>query len=167
MGRSADYSNEKCAIAGALDLVGEPWTLLIIRDAFRGFSRFEQWQKNTGIARNVLAARLKRLVAMGILQARPYHQKPLRHEYVLTDRGRSLKGVLLALYGWGQEHVYKDRQPVLTFRHRQTEETLRPRIYDEGTGSRIFLQDIVFDYNPEAPSLAELYAETDGSDSKG
>lgn len=167
MGRSADYSNEKCAIAGALDLVGEPWTLLIIRDAFRGFSRFEQWQKNTGIARNVLAARLKRLVAMGILQARPYHQKPLRHEYVLTDRGRSLKGVLLALYGWGQEHVYKDRLPVLTLRHRTTEAALQPRIYDAGTGELIHLQDIVFDHNPEASSLAEIYAEADGSDSKG
>jgi len=161
MGRSADYSNEKCAIAGALYVVGEPWTLLIIRDAFRGFSRFEQWQKNTGIARNVLAARLKRLVATGIMHTRPYHQKPLRHEYLLTERGQSLKGVILALYGWGQEHVYKDRQPVLTLRHRQTAETLRPRIYDEGTGSRICLQDILFDYNPHAPSLAELYAETD------
>ncbi|MCA1936462.1 MAG: helix-turn-helix transcriptional regulator [Asticcacaulis sp.] len=108
MGRSADYSGERCAIAAAIDIVGEPWTLLIVRNAFLGHSRFEQWQKSLGVARNVLAARLKRLVALGLMQAVVYSERPLRHEYVLTEKGRSLKGVLVALYGWGRQHVYDD-----------------------------------------------------------
>ncbi len=108
MGRSADYSSERCAIAAAVDIVGEPWTLLIVRNAFLGYKRFEQWQKSLGVARNVLAARLKRLVALGLMEAVPYSERPLRHEYVLTDKGRSLKGVLVALYGWGREHIYDD-----------------------------------------------------------
>jgi DNA-binding HxlR family transcriptional regulator len=65
MGRTADYTNERCAIAATLEVVGDPWTLLILRDAFQGVKRFEQWQERLGVARNVLAARLKSLVATG------------------------------------------------------------------------------------------------------
>lgn len=160
MGRSADYSREKCAIAGALALVGEPWTLLIIRDAFRGFSRFEQWQKSLGIARNVLAARLRTLVSLGILQAIPYQQKPLRHEYVLTPQGHELKDLLLALYEWGRTHVYCDQLPALVLRDRTTGEEIRPRMHDAATGREIRLQDMRFSINPEAATLAELQADT-------
>src|SRR5690606_40917797 len=94
MGRTADYSRQSCSIAATLEVIGDPWTLLVIRDAFRGVRRFEQWQERLGVARNVLAARLKTLVAHGVLEPRPYSERPPRHEYALTQRGKDLYGVL-------------------------------------------------------------------------
>lgn len=111
MGRTADYSRQRCAIAATLEVVGDPWTLLILRDAFWGVKRFEQWQERLGVARNVLAARLKALVAHGVLETRPYSERPPRHEYVLTAKGRDLRPVLLTMYDWGEQHVYGDRAP--------------------------------------------------------
>jgi DNA-binding HxlR family transcriptional regulator len=113
MGRTADYSNESCAVAGALAVVGDPWTLLILRDAFAGVQRFDDWRQRLGLARNVLAARLKTLVAQGILETRLYSEHPPRKDYVLTAKGRDLGPVLLTLKAWGDRHVYgRGAQPV-------------------------------------------------------
>ena len=102
MGRTADYSRQSCAIAATLEIIGDPWTLLVIRDAFRGVRRFEQWQERLGVARNVLAARLKSLTAHGVLEQRVYSERPLRHEYVLTSKGKDLAAVLLTLRDWAR-----------------------------------------------------------------
>ncbi|HEX9067264.1 MAG TPA: helix-turn-helix domain-containing protein [Ktedonobacterales bacterium] len=90
-----------CAIARTLDAVGEWWSLLIIRDAFLGARRFEEF-KASGMADNILAARLKRLTAEGILERRPYQARPVRHEYVLTEKGHALLPVIAALREWGK-----------------------------------------------------------------
>ena len=95
MGRTADYSRQSCSIAATLEVIGDPWTLLVIRDAFNGVSRFEQWQENLGVARNVLASRLKSLVQHGVLEPRLYSERPPRNEYVLTAKGKDLYGVLV------------------------------------------------------------------------
>jgi DNA-binding HxlR family transcriptional regulator len=86
--RRTSYEQMNCSIASALDVVGEPWTLLIVRDAFYGVRRFDDFQENLGIARNVLTARLKKLVEAGIFRKTAYRQRPLRHEYRLTDKGQ-------------------------------------------------------------------------------
>ena len=112
MGRTADYSKETCSVAGALSVVGDPWTLLILRDAFAGVRRFDAWQNALGVARNVLAARLKSLVAHGVMETRLYCERPPRREYVLTPKGRELLPVLLTLKAWGDRHVYGDASPV-------------------------------------------------------
>lgn len=91
-----------CPVARSLDVVGEWWTLLIVRDALLGARRFEDF-KATGIADNILAARLKRLVEEGVLERRPYQEHPERYEYILTRKGRGLGLVLAALRSWGQE----------------------------------------------------------------
>ena len=106
MGRTADYSRQSCSIAATLEVIGDPWTLLVIRDAFNGVSRFEQWQERLGVARNVLAARLKTLVQHGVLEPQLYSERPPRNEYVLTAKGKDLYGVLVTLHGWGAKHVY-------------------------------------------------------------
>ena len=106
MGRTADYSRQSCPIAATLEVVGDPWTLLILRDAFNGVRRFEQWQERLGVARNVLASRLKALVVHGVLEPRQYSERPPRQEYLLTPKGRELRPVLLTLYDWGERHVY-------------------------------------------------------------
>jgi DNA-binding HxlR family transcriptional regulator len=106
MGRTADYSQQVCSVAATLEVVGDPWTLLILRDAFAGVRRFEQWQEHLGVARNVLAARLKSLVEHGVLERRLYSERPPRWDYVLTAKGRDLFGVLVTMAQWGDRHVY-------------------------------------------------------------
>jgi DNA-binding HxlR family transcriptional regulator len=99
------YEGQNCSIARALELVGERWTLLIIRDAFLGRRRFEEFQESLGIARNVLTDRLNRLVAEGILERAAYSERPPRYEYRLTEKGRDLRVALLALMQWGDRHL--------------------------------------------------------------
>ena len=99
------YDNQNCSIARTLELVGERWTLLIIRDAFLGRSRFDEFQESLGIARNVLTDRLKRLVEEGILERRRYSERPPRDEYVLTEKGRELRLALTGLRQWGDRYL--------------------------------------------------------------
>ena len=99
-----DYANQDCSVARTLEAVGERWTLLVIRDAFCGLQRFDEFQASTGIARNVLTSRLERLVDHGILEKRSYQDRPPRYEYLLTDKGRDLWPVIFALMQWGDQH---------------------------------------------------------------
>src|SRR5574337_1401356 len=98
--KSFDHMN--CSLALTLDVIGERWTLLILRDAFFGTKRFEEFQRGLGIARNILTSRLNRLVDEGILERRPAEAG--RYEYVLTDKGLELQPVLLAMTHWGDRH---------------------------------------------------------------
>jgi DNA-binding HxlR family transcriptional regulator len=96
---------EACSVAMTLEIIGERWTLLILRDAFLGLARFDEFQESLGIARNVLADRLRRLVDEGIIERVLYGQRPPRYEYVLTEKGRDLFTALNALRQWGDEHL--------------------------------------------------------------
>ena len=100
-----DYEGQNCSVARALELVGERWTLLIVRDAFLGLTRFEQFQENLGIARNVLADRLARLVEHGILERVRYSERPERFEYRLTPKGRDLNLAIAGLRQWGDRYL--------------------------------------------------------------
>lgn len=111
--RRTSFADMNCSIAQALEVVGEWWTLLILRDAFLGVRRFEQFQQRLGIARNVLADRLDTLVERGVLERRRYQDRPPRDEYVLTDKGRDLLPVIHALREWGDRWVFgRNRAPV-------------------------------------------------------
>src|SRR5262245_27993676 len=106
------YKGQNCSIARTLEIVGERWTLLIIRDVFLGLRRFDQLQESLGIARNVLADRLNRLVEEGILERVAYSERPTRYEYRLTDKGLELNVALTALRQWGDKHR-TDKPPLL------------------------------------------------------
>jgi DNA-binding HxlR family transcriptional regulator len=111
------YDSQVCSIARALEVVGERWSLLIIRDAvFAGVTRFNDFQHNLGIATNVLAARLDGFVAAGLMERRAYSAQPDQYEYVLTDKGRDLAGPLVALTEWGDRWAAPGEPPIL-FRH--------------------------------------------------
>ena len=101
---SREYEGQNCSIACALEIVGERWTLLIVRDAFLGLRRFDEFRESLGIARNVLADRLHWLVSQGILHADPYGSRPDRYEYRLTAKGRDLFVALTALRQWGDKY---------------------------------------------------------------
>lgn len=104
MALGKDYATQECSIARALEIVGERWTLLVVRDALYGVRRYNDFLVHLGIPRAVLAARLQALTAEGILEKRRYQESPPRDEYVLTDRGIALWPTLRSLGLWGREH---------------------------------------------------------------
>lgn len=157
MGRTADYSKETCAVAGALSVVGDPWTLLILRDAFNGVRRFDDWQARLGVARNVLAARLKSLVAHGVMETRVYSERPPRREYVLTGKGRDLAPVLLTLKAWGDRHVYGETGSPVTYTHK-CGQVLSPQIVCEACGEPVALSDIVSAERGVVPPVGAMLA---------
>src|SRR5579862_6043856 len=106
-----------CSVAQCLEVVGEWWSMLIVRDAFLGVSRFDDFQERLGISRNILNQRLQRLVEGGILAKIPYSEHPPRYDYRLTDKGRDLWPVLTAMRQWGDRHAAPSGPP-LQVRHR-------------------------------------------------
>jgi DNA-binding HxlR family transcriptional regulator len=111
--KRTSFAGMNCSIARTLEIVGEWWTLLILRDASRGITRFDDLQASLGIARNVLASRLGTLVELGILEKRRYQQRPDRYEYRLTERGLDLVPVLVSLLRWGDRWAAPGAPPVV------------------------------------------------------
>ncbi len=99
-----ELSREVCPVARAVSVIGDRWTVLILRDAFLGVTRFEGFQRSLGLTRHVLADRLKRLVDEGVLERRAYSGRPPRYDYILTDKGRDFGPALRALKEWGKTH---------------------------------------------------------------
>src|SRR5690348_7351256 len=99
------YEDQVCSIAASLEVLGERWTLLVVRDALLGLRRFDDFQRSLGVARNVLTDRLKRLVDAGVLDRVRYQERPERYEYQLTAMGQTLAVPVVALMQWGDRHL--------------------------------------------------------------
>jgi DNA-binding HxlR family transcriptional regulator len=110
--KRSNVAHLNCSIARTLEIVGEWWTLLIVRDVFMGVRRFDDMQRDLGISRNILSDRLATLVDHDILERRPYQQRPERFEYHLTERGADLYPVLAALLRWGDRWASPDGPPL-------------------------------------------------------
>jgi DNA-binding HxlR family transcriptional regulator len=106
-GKRTDLSMAQCAIARSLEVVGDWWSLLIVREAFRGRERFGEFQKSLGLAKNILATRLKKLVDAQIFSIEADANSTQSHRYVLTPKGESLHPVLVALWQWGEENCFE------------------------------------------------------------
>lgn len=128
-----DLSELQCPIARTLEQVGEWWSILILRDAFQGLTRFDQFQKSLGIAPNMLTRRLNTLVESGLLERRQYSERPPRCEYVLTQRGRDFRPVLWALVAWGNEHLSPEGESMLIV-DAVTGERAEPLLIDKRSG---------------------------------
>ncbi|MDP3400905.1 MAG: helix-turn-helix domain-containing protein [Brevundimonas sp.] len=163
MGRTADYSRQSCSIAATLEVIGDPWTLLVIRDAFQGVSRFEQWQDRLGLARNVLAARLKSLVQHGVLEVRPYSVRPPRNEYVLTAKGKDLYGVLVTLHAWGNKHVYGDCDSGIDMVHQTCGHSLDPRIACNHCSEIVKPREIALTRAENRPTVGDVMPREDAA----
>lgn len=107
-----------CSIARTLDVIGEPWSPLILRDVYVGIARFDQIQADLGISRKVLTERLKWLVDSGVLERRRYQDRPPRDEYVLTDKGTELVDLLMVMVAWGDRWTDDGAGPPVLYRHR-------------------------------------------------
>jgi DNA-binding HxlR family transcriptional regulator len=106
-----DYPDQVCSIARSLEVIGERWTLLILRDALLGMTRFEEFQESLGIASNVLTNRLKLLTEEGVLERVPDDERPGRPKYILTDKGTELGPALIMLMKWGDRHYPTPKGP--------------------------------------------------------
>jgi len=127
------FDKMPCPIARSLERVGEWWSILILRDAFKGLSRFDQFQTSLGIAPNMLTRRLNTLVDSGLLERRLYSEKPPRYEYVLTPRGQDFRPVLWTLVAWGNKHFPPEGQTTVVV-DAETGEQADPVLVDSRSG---------------------------------
>lgn len=145
-----DYKGQDCSIARTLEIVGERWSLLVLRDVFLGIRRFDDVQRDLGVARNVLATRLERLVGEGILEKTPYQERPLRHEYHLTAKGLDLWPIFVELLRWGDRHTAPTDGPPVLLRHRDCGGLLGERRVCERCGRPLEVSDIRAERRPGA-----------------
>jgi DNA-binding HxlR family transcriptional regulator len=146
----SDYKNQNCSIARALELVGERWTILVLRDVFLGVRRFEDIQRDLGVARNVLSTRLDRLVEEGILEKVLYQERPPRHEYRLTEKGLDLWPAIDELRRWGDRYAAPAAGPPVVIRHRGCEGELGERRVCTSCGALLGLRDVRAEPGPGA-----------------
>ncbi len=135
--RRTRFDRWPCPIARATDLIGDWWTPLVLREAFAGRRRFEDFQRALGVPRAVLAKRLDRLVEEGLMKKVPYEDRPARFEYRLTDKGRAFWDVLAAMWRWGSDWLWRDGESPLILVDHETGKEVRPLMVDEHTGQRL------------------------------
>lgn len=137
-----DLSSENCSLARALAVVGDRWTLLVLREAFLKTRRFEDFQLRLGIARRVLTERLAGLVENGVLEKVAYQQRPVRHEYRLTDKGLALYPVILSLVHWGDAHLGDGNGPPVIHRHKACGHDFRSVLTCSECGEALGARDV-------------------------
>ena len=143
MVRRKSFADVNCPVAQAMEVIGDPWSMLIVRDAHFGLRRFEQFRERLDIPRNTLASRLDHLCEHGVLRRERYQDQPERFEYRLTAKGRALGPVLVTLVRWGDEWSELPEPPVVMV-ERGSGRVLDPVLADRGTGQ--LLEDL--DYGP-------------------
>jgi len=139
----------ECPVALSLEHVGEWWSLLIMRDALHGLTRFDEFSRSLEIAPNMLTRRLTALVEAGLLEKRAYNTKPLRYEYIPSERGRDLKIVLFALIDWGNRH-FADSAPSVQVVEKTTGEVLQPMMVNPESGQIVAWEDCALSHGPGA-----------------
>jgi DNA-binding HxlR family transcriptional regulator len=138
--RSLQHAN--CSIARTVSILGERWTLVILRQAFLGARRFEDYQRGLGIARNMLADRLRTLVDEGILERRPYSERPPRNEYRLTQKGLDLYPILVTLMQWGDRHGGHEEGAPMVLVHEPCGHDADPVLTCSGCGEPLDPRDV-------------------------
>ena len=153
------FERMACPIARSLERVGEWWSMLIMRDALHGLTRFDEFQQSLGIAPNMLTRRLASLVKSGLLERRLYNQRPPRYEYVLTERGRDFRPVILALMAWGNRHFTPEGKALVLI-DAKTGKPADPVLTDRISGRPMTDKDFVLRPGPAARArIRERYAD--------
>ena len=143
------YDNQVCSIARTLGVIGDRWTFLVIRDAFLGVRRFDDFQRSLGCARNVLAERLNRLVEAGILRRKRYQDHPPRYEYRLTRKGVDLWPVTVSLLKWGDRYLAEAGPPRLIL-HKDCDGEIDERLHCSRCGAELGVTDVYAKPGPGA-----------------
>ncbi|MDJ0880816.1 MAG: helix-turn-helix domain-containing protein [Gammaproteobacteria bacterium] len=143
------------SIAHVLDILGEGWSMLIIREAFFGIRRFEEFQRHLGIARNILTSRLKKLCENEILERVPIKEGAKRHEYLLTSKGKELMPLLIALTQWGDKWIYGEGQEPIIFRDRDSGQPISPIRVHAADGRELRPREMIPTAGPGANRQAQ------------
>ena len=151
LGREYD---QVCSIARSLEVLGERWTLLVIRDVFNGHRRFDQIRDNLGVARNVLSTRLQTLLDEGILEKRAYQERPLRYEYFLTEKGLDLWPVMISLLHWGDRHLDPGEGPPMLIVHKGCGGTIDDRRICQRCGKALEVREATTQPGPGLEAAA-------------
>ncbi|QFU75630.1 transcriptional regulator [Halioglobus maricola] len=158
-----DIDKQVCSVARSLSVVGERWTMLIIRDAFLGTRRFDQFQKNLGITRHRLSERLGKLVDAGVLVKVPYSDRPLRHEYRLTRKGLGLYPVLMSLGAWGDEWMDAGEGAPLEYVHQRCGRQTHAVMTCSECGEPLRPEEVLPSIGPALQGIADELDEKIGS----
>ena len=145
-----DLSREPCSVARTLAVIGDRWTLMILRDCFLGVRRFEAFQARLGISRSIVTERLNLLVAEGVLERRPYQDRPVRHEYRLTPKGLDLHPVIMAIVHWGDVHMAEPEGRPLLHRHSRCGQLFDPLTVCSHCGEPLSPRDVTVEPGPGA-----------------
>ena len=137
-----DFPRDSCTVASTLEVIGERWTMHVLREAFLGVRRFEEFRRNIGVARNILSDRLNTLVAEGILRREPYSEHPPRHEYRLTRKGVDLYGILVELGKWGNKWAPGPHGQGIVLRHRGCGAVVEPVLVCPECGEPVTAWDL-------------------------
>ena len=156
-----------CSIARTVDLLGDWWTPLVLRECFYGTTRFDDFERALGIGRNVLTQRLNRLVDEGVMERIPYQQRPLRHEYVLTDKGRDLYPVLLAINSWGDRWLSAESGPPVVLHHTTCDHDVQAVVVCAHCEQPLALDDVTAHLGPGFPDRQREAALATGRFSSG
>jgi DNA-binding HxlR family transcriptional regulator len=148
------YDDQHCSIARSLEVVGERWTLLILRDVLRGTRRFDDLQQSLGITRSVLSTRLSRLVDEGVLERRRYQDRPERFDYIPTKKGLDLWPVIVALLQWGDRYYAAPGGPPVVLEHKGCGGSIDERRVCTRCGQALDVRDAVALPGPGAPARA-------------
>lgn len=151
--RRTRFDDAPCPIARTTDLIGDWWTPLVMREAFRGVRRFGDFVDALDIPRAVLTARLTRLVEEGMLDKIEYQQQPARYEYRLTDKGRDFWSVLAAMWRWGSDWLWDGEEPPLALEDRETGAVIEPLVVNAATGEPLDVRRMRIGLNPNATAM--------------
>jgi DNA-binding HxlR family transcriptional regulator len=146
--RWRELENETCSVARTLSVIGDRWTLLVLRDCFMGVRRFEQFEANLGLTRHVLADRLKKLVESGVLKKSPYGDAPVRQEYRLTEKGFDLYPVIMSVVHWGDKHMADERGAPIVHHHKKCGEQMFGQMVCSECGEELDAREVVVDVGP-------------------
>jgi DNA-binding HxlR family transcriptional regulator len=135
---------EPCPVAQTISVIGDRWTMLVLRDCFLGIRRFEAFQDRLGISRTIITDRLNLLVQEGVLRRDPYQERPVRHEYRLTPKGLELYPILISMVRWGNTHYGHaiDAGAAIAFRHKTCGKRFRPALTCEACGEAVEARDV-------------------------
>jgi DNA-binding HxlR family transcriptional regulator len=148
--RWREIAEMNCSIARTLSIVGDRWTLLVLRDCFLGARRFDEFSESLGLSPHLLSTRLAKLIEAGVLERRPYQQKPVRYEYRLTEKGRDLYPVIAGLVRWGDRWMADDEGPPVTLVHRACGHATTPTLVCSECGDGIDPRNIRAEVSPRA-----------------
>ena len=150
------FDTAPCSIARSLDVLGDWWTPLILRECLYGVHRFDEIQRWLGIGRNILTRRLAKLVEMEVLERRQYQERPPRYAYHLTDKGYDAAKLLLAMMPFGEAWFFADEREPIRLYHRQTDRHVRPLLVDAETGEAIDPRQLYAGPGPSFPAAEEV-----------